>query len=244
MSGPAAEDEGAGERRRQLIEVFREAESCERCPLHETRTRVVFGAGDADADLIFVGEAPGADEDRRGLPFVGRAGQLLNQLLEDVGLSRERVFITNVLKSRPPGNRDPKPEEIEACRPFLYRQIELIEPKVLATLGNFSTKLLTGDPTGITRVRGIPQTHKLGARTVRIFPLLHPAAALRTPKMRETLAADFETLRELLEQPGPEQEPTPTPDPAPPPAQKSGAPLKGTAPASAETEQLDIFRPR
>ncbi|MEX1271346.1 MAG: uracil-DNA glycosylase, partial [Acidimicrobiia bacterium] len=125
------------ERRARLVELYREVQGCTKCPLHETRTKAVFGAGDADADVIFVGEAPGAEEDRQGLPFVGRAGQLLNQLLEGIGLSRERVFIANVLKSRPPGNRDPQPGEIEACRPYLFEQVRLIEPRVVCTLGNF-----------------------------------------------------------------------------------------------------------
>ncbi|MGI8728152.1 MAG: uracil-DNA glycosylase [Solirubrobacterales bacterium] len=188
----------AASRREHLVEVYREARGCTKCPLHESRTRVVFGAGNADAELMFVGEAPGAEEDRRGLPFVGRAGQLLNQLLEGIGLSRDEVFVSNVLKCRPPGNRDPQPVEIETCRPYLQRQVELIEPRVLATLGNFATKLLTGNQAGITKVRGVPQTHQLGGRTVSIFPLLHPAAALRTPRMREQLEADFDKLGELL----------------------------------------------
>jgi DNA polymerase len=188
----------AAARREALVELFNDVKECRRCPLHATRTRAVFGAGDADADLIFVGEAPGAEEDRQGLPFVGRAGQLLNQLLEEIGLSRDEVFICNVLKSRPPGNRDPQPEEIEACWPYLERQIQLIEPKVIATLGNFATKKITGSQIGITRVRGVPQVHELGGRTVFVFPLLHPAAALRTPSLVETCREDFARLRELL----------------------------------------------
>ncbi len=118
----------AEERREELVALYKEVQACTQCPLHETRTKAVFGAGDADADLMFVGEAPGAEEDRQGLPFVGRAGQLLNQMLEEIGLSREEVFIANVLKSRPPGNRDPQPLEIEACRPYLFEQVRLIEP--------------------------------------------------------------------------------------------------------------------
>ena len=150
---------------------------------------------------MFVGEAPGAEEDRQGLPFVGRAGQLLNQLLEEIGLSREEVFIANVLKSRPPGNRDPQPLEIEACKPYLFEQVRLIEPKVVCTLGNFATKLLTGSPVGITKVRGTPQVHELGGRTVFLLPLLHPAAALRTPAMKETLRGDLATVPALLARP-------------------------------------------
>jgi uracil-DNA glycosylase len=193
----------AADRRERLIELYREAEDCRRCPLAEKRTRVVFGAGNADAELMFVGEAPGAEEDRQGLPFVGRAGALLNELLAGIGLRREDVFITNTVKSRPPGNRDPRPDELLACRPYLDRQLELIEPKIVATLGNFATKLLTGNPAGITRVRGVPQVHELGGRTVFVFPLLHPAAALRTPQMKEMLVADFNRLRDLLDEPPP-----------------------------------------
>ena len=204
---------GAAARREQLIEVYEEASGCLRCPLSETRTRVVFGNGNADADLMFVGEAPGAEEDRRGLPFVGRAGQLLDSMLEGIGLSRKEVFVANVLKCRPPGNRDPQPNEIETCRPYLHRQVELIEPRVVCTLGNFATKLLTGSPTGITRVRGTPQVHQLGERTVFVLPLFHPAAALRTPAVAETLRGDFETLPRLLAQPLPgRQEPEPEPE--------------------------------
>lgn len=197
--GPASPEQ----RRERLIELYREASQCRRCPLAETRGRVVFGAGNADAELMFIGEAPGAEEDRQGLPFVGRAGMLLNELLAGIGLKREDVFITNTVKSRPPGNRDPLPAELEACRPFLDGQLELVDPKVVATLGNFATKLITGNPTGITRVRGTPQIHDLGGRAVFVFPLLHPAAALRTPKMKEMLVADFARLRELLDQPRP-----------------------------------------
>jgi uracil-DNA glycosylase len=195
--------ETAEARREALIEVYRGVADCTRCPLHETRSRAVFGAGDADAELMFVGEAPGAEEDRQGLPFVGRAGQLLNQLLAEIGLSRDDVFIANVLKSRPPGNRDPQPEEIDACWPYLERQIQLIEPHVIATLGNFATKKITGSPIGITRVRGTPQVHELAGRTLFVFPLLHPAAALRTPSLVETLREDFARLRTLLEEPLP-----------------------------------------
>jgi DNA polymerase len=199
MSGAAA-----AERRAELVDLFRQVEACTRCPLYETRTKAVFGAGDADAELMFVGEAPGAEEDRQGLPFVGRAGQLLNELLGEIGLSRQDVFIANVLKSRPPGNRDPQPLEIEACRPYLFEQVRLIEPKVICTLGNFATKLLTGSQAGITTVRGAPQVHDLGGRVVFILPLFHPAAALRTPAMKETLREDLRTLPDLLAAPQPE----------------------------------------
>jgi uracil-DNA glycosylase family 4 len=178
---------------------------------------------------MFVGEAPGADEDRQGLPFVGRAGQLLNQLLEEIGLSREEVFIANVLKSRPPGNRDPQPLEIQACEPYLFEQVRLIEPKVVCTLGNFATKLLSGSQVGITKVRGTPQLHELGGRPVFLLPLLHPAAALRTPAMKETLRADFATIPGLLAGPSPapapsEEEIAEADDPPPPDAPPNAPP--------------------
>ena len=220
----------AAERRECLVELFKEVKDCAKCPLHETRTKVVFGAGNADADLMFVGEAPGAEEDRQGLPFVGRAGQLLNQMLEEIGLERDDVFIANVLKSRPPGNRDPQPLEIEACKPWLFEQVRLIEPRVVCTLGNFSTKLLSGSPTGITKVRGTPQVHQLGGRTVYLLPLFHPAAALRTPAVKETLRSDFATIPELLQRPLPDPAPSAEEiaeadegdDTAPPPADQLG----------------------
>jgi DNA polymerase len=197
---------GAEERREQLVALYKEVQDCTKCPLHETRTKAVFGAGNADADLMFVGEAPGAEEDRQGLPFVGRAGQLLNQMLGEIGLARDDVFIANVLKSRPPGNRDPLPLEIQACEPYLWEQVRLIEPRVVCTLGNFATKLLSGNPTGITRVRGTPQVHELGGRSVFLLPLFHPAAALRTPAVKETLRGDFATIPDLLRQPLPDAE--------------------------------------
>jgi DNA polymerase len=193
----------AEERRAELVALYKEVQACTKCPLHETRTKAVFGAGDADAEVMFVGEAPGADEDRQGLPFVGRAGQFLNELLEGIGLSREDVFIANVLKSRPPGNRDPQPLEIEACKPYLFEQVRLIEPRVVCTLGNFATKLLSGNPAGITRVRGTPQVHALGGRTIFLLPLFHPAAGLRTPAVKEQLRADFELLPQLISGPPP-----------------------------------------
>jgi uracil-DNA glycosylase family 4 len=218
------------ERRARLVEVFHEASKCTLCPLSETRTNVVFGAGNSDADLMFVGEAPGAEEDRQGLPFVGRAGGLLNELLGGIGLRREDVFVANVLKCRPPGNRDPQPVEIETCQPYLYRQVELIEPRVVATLGNFATKLLTGSRLGITRVRGTPQVHGIGPRTVFLMPLLHPAAALRTPSLVDTLREDFAKLRELLERPPPDLGPEP-----------AGIAELAAAGPQAGDSQLDLF---
>jgi DNA polymerase len=218
-------------RRAQLVEVYNEASTCERCPLSATRTSVVFGAGNADADLMFIGEAPGAEEDRQGLPFVGRAGALLTELLAGIGMSRGDVFIANVLKCRPPGNRDPQPVEIESCRPYLFEQIRLIEPRVVATLGNFSTKLLSGNPAGITKVRGRPQVHTLGGRTVFLLPLFHPAAALRTPAVADTLRADFDSIPDLLQQALPEPIVRPGEEAAPP---------EETA-AVAAADQLGLF---
>jgi uracil-DNA glycosylase len=181
------------------LRAFAEVVSgCTKCPLAGGRTQVVFGSGDPNADLMFVGEAPGFHEDRQGVPFVGAAGKLLDQLLAGIGLSRADVFVANVLKCRPPGNRDPMPEEIEACESHLWRQIELIEPRVVATLGNFATKLLSGRPTGITRVHGQEQETTLGGRRVLLYPIYHPAAALYTPRMLEVLKSDFARLPELL----------------------------------------------
>jgi DNA polymerase len=175
-----------------------EVSGCTRCRLAQGRTQVVFGAGNAHADLMFVGEAPGFHEDKQGLPFVGQAGKLLEKLLSQIGLARSDVYIANVLKCRPPGNRDPQPDEIEACESHLFRQIELIEPTVVATLGNFATKLLSGRQVGITKVHGQEQETTLGGRKVLLYPLYHPAAALYTPTMLKILEADFARLPELL----------------------------------------------
>ena len=183
---------GAAERREELKAVWQQARPARRCPqLAATRTTVVFGSGNADADLMFVGEAPGANEDKQGLPFVGQAGRLLDTLLGEIGLTRGDVFVANVLKCRPPGNRDPLPQEIDTCQDYLFRQLELIEPKVVCTLGNFATKLLRGDLTGITRLHGREELRQIGPRRVRLYPLFHPAAALYTPAMLATLRADF-----------------------------------------------------
>src|SRR4030088_1732610 len=144
----------SAQRREALKAVWHEAKECTRCPLADTRTTVVFGNGDADADLMFVGEAPGANEDRMGLPFVGQAGKLLDKLLAEILLDRPEGFIATPLKCRPPDNRDPHPNEIESCQDYLRRQVDLIEPIVICTLGNFSTKLLRADTTGISRLHG------------------------------------------------------------------------------------------
>ena len=194
------------------LEAFAEqVATCTKCGLAQGRTQVVFGSGDPDADLMFVGEAPGFHEDKQGVPFVGAAGKLLEQLLAEIGSSRDQVYIANVLMCRPPGNRDPQQDEIDACEGFLYRKIELIEPRVVATLGNFATKLLSGRPTGITRVHGQEQETTLGGRRVLLYPLYHPAAALYTPRMLDVLRSDFARLPELL---GRETVP---PEPAAPP---------------------------
>ena len=182
-----------------LAALAEQVARCTRCPLHATRTNAVFGAGHPDADLMFVGEAPGFHEDQQGLPFVGQAGKLLERLLAGIGLTRADVYIANVLKSRPPGNRDPMPDEISACEGYLFRQVELIQPRVVATLGNFATKLLSGRPHGITRVHGQEQETTLGGRRVLLYPLYHPAAALYTPAMLKVLESDFTRIPQLLE---------------------------------------------
>src|SRR5437762_9068452 len=200
-----------------------EVAGCTRCALADGRTQVVFGSGDPAADLMFVGEAPGFHEDKQGVPFVGAAGKLLDQLLAGIGLTRADVYVANVLKCRPPGNRDPQPEEIEACEGHLWRQIELIQPRVVATLGNFATKLLSGRPTGITRVHGQEQEATLGGRRVLLYPLYHPAAALYTPAMLKVLEADFARLPELLGRAVEKPRPAPTAAPlAPEPALQLG----------------------
>jgi DNA polymerase len=236
----AEQSDGSPEARRErLKQVFAEARSCVRCPeLAATRKTVVFGAGNANAELMFVGEAPGASEDEQGVPFVGRAGKLLEQLLEEIGLARSEVFIANTLKCRPPGNRDPLPVEIDNCQDYLHRQVALIEPTVICTLGNFSTKLLRGDPTGISRLHGQPEVLVLGERAVRLYPIYHPAAALYTPRMLETLREDFARLPELLALGAPEQ-----PPPSPPEAPQLDSQALGTVddegPAAAD--QLGLF---
>jgi uracil-DNA glycosylase len=243
----------ATERRELLKEVWEEAKDCVRCPLHQSRTTVVFGAGNADADLMFIGEAPGANEDRLGLPFVGQAGKLLDKLLGEIGFERSEVFILNVLKCRPPDNRDPHPREIEACESYLRQQVDLIEPSVICTLGNFSTKLLREDTTGISRLHGQEEVRVIGSRGVRLYPLYHPAAALYTPSTLETLRADFQRIPDLLALGAPPQpkrtaspeaevalEPVPEPDAlAPDEADLASDPVGRPEPAPAA--QLGLF---
>ena len=171
---------------------------CRRCALSAGRTQVVFGVGNPDADLMFVGEAPGFHEDQQGIPFVGQAGKLLDKLLGGIGLQRSDIYIANVLKCRPPQNRDPLPEEIASCESHLFRQIELIQPRLVATLGNFATKLLSGKPLGITRVHGHEQEVVLGPSRVLLYPLYHPAAALYTPSMLKVLEDDFSRIPALI----------------------------------------------
>jgi DNA polymerase len=197
----------------ELEAVAAEAAGCTRCRLHQSRTQVVFGEGDPHADLMFVGEAPGFHEDRQGVPFVGPSGQLLNRLLEGIGLRRQDVYIANVVKSRPPGNRDPQPDEIAACRPWLDAQIRLIDPKVVVTLGNFAARTLLETTTGITRLRG--QTYPFQGRV--LLPTFHPAAALHAqgrrtagPSPLEAMEADFRVLAELLAARAPVDEDRPT----------------------------------
>jgi DNA polymerase len=182
----------------ELAALAAEASGCTRCRLAQGRTQVVFGVGNPDADLVFVGEAPGFHEDQQGYPFVGAAGKLLDKLLAGIGLTRRDVYIANVLKCRPPGNRDPMTDEIEACESYLFRQLSIIEPKLVATLGNFATKLLSGKQHGITRVHGQPQPAQVGGLPVVLYPLYHPAAALYTPAMLRTLEDDFARIPQLL----------------------------------------------
>jgi DNA polymerase len=199
----------------QLGALERLVAGCTRCALANGRTQVVFGSGNPDAELMFVGEAPGFHEDQQGVPFVGQAGKLLDTLLAGIELTRADVMVVNVLKCRPPGNRDPQPEEIEACESHLFRQIELIQPRLVATLGNFATKLLSGKPLGITRVHGQEQWTTLGGNRVLLYPLYHPAAALYTPRMLQVLEEDFARIPTLL---GGDEVSKPVLEVVPPPA--------------------------
>ena len=243
-AGAAAEAvaaaEAAGDRASALASFATEVTGCTRCALAQGRTQVVFGTGHSDADLMFVGEAPGFHEDKQGYPFVGQAGKLLDKLLGGIGLTREDVYIANVLKCRPPGNRDPQPAEIEACEEHLFKQVALIEPKLIATLGNFATKLLSGRPDGITRVHGEPREASLGGRSVTLYPVFHPAAALYTPAMLKTLEADFARIPDLLggdrERVGPAIE-APLPIPSAPDAVRAAVGVGTEEP----DEQLDLF---
>lgn len=201
MSSPLEKKQELGD----LLELVR---ACQKCDLGKTRTNPVFGYGSPSAKLMFIGEAPGYHEDQQGIPFVGRAGKLLDQLLERIGLDRGQVYIANVLKCRPPDNRDPQIEEINQCRSHLEHQISIIEPLVICTLGNFATKLLTGSQDGITRVHGRPQPCP-GFEKTCIYPVFHPAAALYTPANLRALETDFDGLPKLLgDEHQPEVEPS------------------------------------
>ena len=190
----------------ELKKFYHEIENCQECPLGRSRTKLVFGAGDEKSEVVFVGEAPGYYEDQQGEPFVGAAGALLSKLLAGIGLSRSEVYIANVLKCRPPGNRDPSPEEVEACKGHLFRQIEIIKPKVVCTLGNFATQTILDKKVNITRVRA----KHFQLRDFLVFPLYHPAAALHRGNMLEPMKEDFGKLKEFLKgdvqiEPEPEQ---------------------------------------
>ncbi|MDR0514496.1 MAG: uracil-DNA glycosylase [Coriobacteriaceae bacterium] len=179
-----------------LEELAATVSTCKRCPLWEGRTQVVFGVGNPHARVMIVGEAPGKNEDLQGEPFVGAAGKYLNELLGIAGLTREDVYIANILKCRPPGNRDPLPEEIEACTPYLREQTRTISPDLIVTLGNFSTKFILKTEVGITRLHGIPQM----AGRFKVFPIFHPAAAIYDRSKQEAMEKDFRTLGALLAQ--------------------------------------------
>jgi uracil-DNA glycosylase len=222
----------------ELERVAAEASTCTRCRLHQGRTQVVFGQGSPTADLMLVGEAPGFHEDRKGQPFVGPSGQLLNRLLTEIGLRREDVYVTNVARCRPPGNRDPQPDEIEACRVWMEAQLRLVDPKVVVTLGNFAAKTLLGTTTGITRLRG--RTYDFEGRV--LLPTFHPSAALRADTSGRTenrtlngMREDFQALAKLLA----ERHPTPSQEPA-----RAAAPALEEDPGGAaptEGEQLGLF---
>ena len=180
---------------RSLDDALAGVHECHRCTLGDTRTNVVPGAGNPRAKVMFIGEAPGKNEDLQGKPFVGAAGNLLNQLLERIGLKREDIYIANILKCRPPKNRDPQPEEIKACTPWLREQIKAVHPTVLVTMGNFSTKFVLQTTTGITRLRGQVRT----TGPFRVIPTFHPAAAIYDRSKIGALEADFDLLRKLLD---------------------------------------------
>jgi DNA polymerase len=183
---------------RELADLLETLRSCQRCSLCETRTNIVLGAGSPDAQIMFVGEAPGYHEDLQGEPFVGAAGKLLDELLRDtLGIRREDVYIANVLKCRPPENRDPTSSEVDTCRPFLLRQVDIIHPRIICTLGNFATKTLTDRRDGITKLRR--KVIRAGGR--QVFPMFHPAAALHRGNLYEEVRLDFTALKELLESP-------------------------------------------
>ena len=206
---------------------------CQRCPLSAGRTQVVFGTGNPQASIMFVGEAPGFYEDREGVPFVGAAGKLLTELLQSIGLNRSDIYIANVIKCRPPNNRDPLPDEIATCKPYLLQQIELIHPKLVCTLGNFATQTLLEKKVGITKVRG----HAIQLADFVVFPLLHPAAALHQSNLKVPLKEDFQKLKTVLEHMS--NTPTP-PKTASPPTLPTSKPSSPKTPANPPT-QMSLF---
>jgi uracil-DNA glycosylase family 4 len=217
---------------RTLAEVAVEAADCTKCGLASGRTQVVFGVGNADADVMFIGEAPGFHEDKQGEPFVGAAGQLLTRMLGEVlGVARDDIYIANVIKCRPPGNRDPQEDEIDSCTPWLVEQVSLIQPRVIVTLGNFATKFVLQTAQGITRMRG--RAYPWHGRTV--VPTFHPAAILRgggeSSRQFLEFRDDFELIRETLATLNREPEPVPAPDPVIVPEAAEPAP----------EEQLELF---
>jgi uracil-DNA glycosylase len=178
-----------------LVSVREDLGDCTRCKLHgQGRRQIVFGVGNPDARLMFVGEAPGAEEDMQGIPFIGRAGQLLTKIIEAIGLTRDDVYIANVIKCRPPGNRNPEPDEVETCRPFLFAQIDAIRPKVIVALGKFAAQTLLETDEPISRLRG----REFDYRAARLIPTFHPAYLLRNPSSKRDVWEDMKKVRALL----------------------------------------------
>ena len=180
---------------KSLSDLYEEVKNCQKCSLWKTRTQTVFGVGNENAEIVLVGEAPGSYEDKQGEPFVGAAGKLLDQLLASIGLSREKVYITNIVKSRPPGNRDPLPEEIEACKPYLVEQIKIINPAVIVSLGAFASRVLLEKNISMKQVHG----RGFAVKEYHVFPIYHPAAALHSPNNKDTLKQDFLALKDFLD---------------------------------------------
>lgn len=231
-----------------LRALERSLRDCRGCGLCNGRTQVVFGVGDPDAELMFVGEGPGFHEDKQGEPFVGAAGKLLTELLREIGLGRADVYIANVVKCRPPENRDPTPEEIEACSPHLADQIAIIRPRIICTLGRFATKLLADTELSMTAIHGKAKQRQIAGVEVVVFPVFHPAAALYTPANRQVLQEDFAKLRYLLANGlgAPESRPAETtcePQPFGPAdaPRSSGAQAGGRGPAATRVEQLPLW---
>ena len=219
-------DGPGGHARPDIETIQRQALACTNCALSGGRTQVVWADGNLDSDVLFIGEAPGFHEDKQGKPFVGAAGQLLDKLLGEVGLDRDHVAIVNVLKCRPPGNRDPLPEEIDACRPFLEAQLAYMRPRVIITLGNFATRFIIGQPIGITKARG----RKFSYRDAVVIPTFHPAAALRGGRFGgmspiDAIRQDLRLARSVIDEPRP----------AP------AVPVTVGAPAESDSEQLGLF---